>query len=424
MDLNCINCHIPKNKIRKTIYHDISFICIVIIYRILLDYIYIHITSILNAYDGFILNIGDLFTSWTILFVELALVLPLLKKGERLSTYFIVIIFCLKFIPFTSFIYCCSPSINLIIFESLYSLFILILFNILPGIKLPKFRENRVIISFISLIFIIAIIYISAKFTNFRIHLTLSDVYDLRDEARGYRMPTFLTYLFSNAVKVLPILMIFYYEKKNYFVASIILLCLILAFSIDGLKSTFLNIFICLILFIIKPKTILTKLYYVFFFLCVFAIIEWLTINTPFIEELFLRRLLYMPNLLDNYYFKYETINGPTFFNNVLNGTDVSFLIGAEWRTIATRANNGLFSDAFLNLGILGIIIYPLLYAIFIKIIDLYYNKRPVWLTFYAAFIISYNMLSSFFTVCLFTHGVLVILIIGMFLPNRAKLKS
>lgn len=393
------------------------FFIIVIVYRILLDLIYINITYTFNSYDGFVLQIGNFFFSWFLLIIEIILVSPFINKN-KLSSYFIVIITFMKLIPFTSYIYCSSPPLMLIIQECIYSLLLLLLFNIFPTININFFKANDKIVLAFSMLFIATILFISGYYAHFRFHFSLDNVYELRQEARGYKMPTFLTYLFSNAVKVLPLLLIYYYEKKRLFISILIFIALLLGFGVDGLKSTFLNLFICLFLFIFKPKEVITKIPYIFVFICLFAYLEWAIIQTPFIQHVFIRRLLFIPSLLDKYYYEFVSSNGPTYFDNIINGTDVSFLVGGEWRSLETRANNGLFSDAIVNLGWLGIVLYPLFYVVFFKASDSVFKNKPKWMTFYAAFIMTYNMLSSFFTVCLFTHGMLSLLIVSAFLPT------
>lgn len=72
------------------------------------------------------------------------------------------------------------------------------------------------------------------------------------------------------------------------------------------------------------------------------------------------------------------------------------------------RANNGLFTDAFMNLGYLGAIIYPFIYALLLKISDKIVNNINDELKIFVAFIIFYLINSTSLSTALITHGILL----------------
>lgn len=197
-----------------------------------------------------------------------------------------------------------------------------------------------------------------------------------------------------------------------------IIFAVLLSFGVNGLKSTFLNLIICLLLFFFQNYRIIKKISVIFLYVVLIALIEYFTTGTFWIDQLLIRRMFFMPSLIDTYYFHYINEHGPLLFKGEVNGTDISFIIGGMWRNEECRANNGLFSDAYSNLKYLGVFLYPLLYALLFKTFAIIIDRKQFIIRYFAAFIIANVMLSSFLTVTLFTHGILIMCIVIMFMPN------
>ena len=399
------------------------FVLMITIYRVLLDSLYITAISTFFSYDSLIINRNDsvYIASWGILWAFTWLVYPFLKKDANFTSFVVVMLFLLKVIPFTSFIACNAQPWDFILLQTIYWFLIFVLLRLVPPFRIPNLGRNTLFIDVVTFIFIVVIFFLSGYYAHFRLHFSLMDVYDLRTEARGYDIPVILGYIHSAAAKVLPLLLIFYIGQKKKVIVLFIIMAILLSFGVNGMKSTFLNLFFCLGLYYLHSKCLLSKLSIGLLSLCIIALFEFSFMGSYFISDILIRRILYIPSLLDTYYYNYTLEHGPLYFNAIVNKMDIAYVIGSFWRTSRTCANNGLFSDAYVNLGVFGVFIYPFIYTIFFKYAESIFRGKDYGITFYAAFIVTYNMISSFFTVCLLTHGMFILCFVVMFMPNMTS---
>lgn len=389
-------------------------------FRLLLDAIYAGIISSFFMTEGFEnnVNLGSYVVSWLLFVMFSQMLSSFLKKENSLISNLVVLLFLVKIVPFTSYIAFNPSSVHFVLLQVIYFSLILLLFRIVPPVRISKIPQQGLFINIITFVFVVTIVYLSGSYANFRLHFSLKDVYALRMEAREYDIPLILSYIHGAAVKVLPIILIYYIQKKDWIVSAIIILALLFSFGIDGMKSTFLNLILCLGLYVVRIKHIMRFLPVALTSLCILACGEYVFQDSYFLTDLFVRRVFFVPTLLDTFYYQYALDFGPIYFNSMVDGVDISFVIGDLWRTGQTRANNGLFSDAFVNLGFWGVIVYPILYAIFFKWAEGGFDKKDNGIVFYAAFIMVYNMISSFFSVCLLTHGMFLLCLVVMFMPQ------
>ena len=406
-----------KNSLKHTLYF---YICC-IIYRILLDYNYINIISPFNQYDNFNIYKSNELISWVIFSIFIFFGYIFIKNGPKFLNILVVFLLFFKLIPFTSYLECAPIPEELIILESMYFITMLLCFKYIPALRLPKPHSHPLLINIIAISLISVIFFISAIYAHFRIQLNLADVYELREEARSYGTPTILNYLHSAASKILPLFLIYYLENKKKLMVYIIIISLLLSFGSNGLKATFFNLIICLLLYSLRRYKIFNNIPQLFLLLMFFATLEFYLMNSFLINQFLIRRMLYMPSLLDEYYFKYVKFHSPIFFDSNIDGIAIEYVVGSLWRDISCYANNGLFSDAYINLGFIGIILYPIMYALFFKNIGRIIDYKPIYIRFFAAFITVNVFVSSFFTIGLITHGLLLMFIVISIMPNISK---
>lgn len=175
-------------------------------------------------------------------------------------------------------------------------------------------------------------------------------------------------------------------------------------FSINGLKSTVFKLLICVAFIFIKENNF--KHYYLPLFLSVLIsiLLEGALLNLQFIHDIFIRRVLFIPSLLDTYYYDYITQHGPMFWSR--SGTPIQFIIGdVYYNSPDANCNNGLFSDAYMNLGSLGCFIYPIIYAFFFRFCGSAFRGADKGLIIFSAIIMSFTIDGSELTTGLFTHG-------------------
>ena len=135
------------------------------------------------------------------------------------------------------------------------------------------------------------------------------------------------------------------------------------------MKSTLFKMIICIFLFLLYKVDFKKYLGIAFLSLAVLSLLEWIALGTNVLSTVIVRRVLMIPQVLDSFYYDFTLNNGPLYYGGY-HGEDVSFAIGAQyWSNGEIRANNGFFSDFYINIGFIGCIIYPLLYVIFFQIL-------------------------------------------------------
>ena len=100
--------------------------------------------------------------------------------------------------------------------------------------------------------------------------------------------------------------------------------------------------------------------------------------------------------------------------------TGLAFLI-ADFTIgdIGARANNGLFSDAYQNLGPLGILIMPILTILYLKTLDGATENTDQRLYFVLLLYISFVLLGIPLTTALLSSGLFALMLVLYFLPKN-----
>ena len=409
-----------------------------LIFKATNEMIYVLFISPKFAYDGltFSINMIQLIVSYLFVFVATPFIYTI-KQDNRLSGMMFVVLTEIYFIPSLSFIALSNC-------EPLYLLYVLLFWTCLliayrSASKAivnskPVFKSGEFYFQLIIWAIVFVIIAISAIYSNFRIKISFEDVYSLRLEAREYSLPTILAYVQSASVIVIPVGIVYYFNKKKWYIVSIFVLIQLLNFSFNGLKTTFLITVIAL-LFCIFNKADYKK--YIEPFIAIEALIAFVFSSVGF-EYLDLsmdinRRLFFSPAKLGHIYFAY--VSDPThpylyLRNSILryigfkNPYSMSFprLIGYYTTgNVATNSNTGLCGDAFANFGWLSLIVYPVFYYILFRAIDKYSFGIPKAMYPILWLVLSISFLNgSFFTVLL-NGGVLILILLLALFPIKEE---
>lgn len=83
-------------------------------------------------------------------------------------------------------------------------------------------------------------LYIWGKYANFRILLTLTNVYEVRDEANAYEISMLMQYFIQMSRIVVPMLILLSIKNKRYFTFLWLLFVTLINFSYEGSKTVIL----------------------------------------------------------------------------------------------------------------------------------------------------------------------------------------
>lgn len=408
-------------------------------FRILLDYIYFNIISPGYAYSGFTDNrsLESGLISW-LLFVAFYFLIRriLYSEQEGISHVIISLLYILSFIPFTSSVYAGFTTPAFIIWNTVYWLILIVASKYiirLPKKPLPNFRLDYITISdkfvtVVGVISLLVVLYVSGRYTHFRLNFNLFTVYDLRLEAREFGMSTLATYLFAWTKAVNTLMLAYCLIKKKHLMTIVYFAIQMLSFGIDGSKSKFFLPFLVLIVVKMYDKITVGKLKMLFIYGAaggtLIAAAEYAFGNTIYLTTLFIRRILYVPSILNVHYFDFFTTHEPEFFRGSflrLFGAvspyaadgGISRMIGRVYYGSATmNCNNGLLSDAISNLGYAGVFIMPLIIVYFLHLFDRSTAGLDKRLVLVSGVYIALNLISTSFMTVLITHGFLLLIIL------------
>lgn len=256
-----------NRKITLVSYTNMYYM-LVILFRIFLDISYSTVISKEYLYIGFRNdgNIGYMILSWLALFLMMYIGKPNFENQENLLSKEIMFwLFLVSYVPFTSTVRFGLFSGTFISWNIIYWLLLMLItrpFKMKQSIRFTGIK-SRVInddhIKIITIISFLIVLYVSGRYTGFRINLNLLNVYSYRNEASGYNLPVLLDYAFSWTKTVNSVLEAYYIRKKKWGWAVACFLIQILNFGIDGSKTTlFLAIFVIVINFL--PKFELKRL--------------------------------------------------------------------------------------------------------------------------------------------------------------------
>ena len=356
----------------------------IVIYKVLCDYAYDNIISRLFDYQRF--ENDATFKSMCVSWFMLLLLSPLIVKTnfeQKLSSGIMKVLILISLIPTCTMIgFHSSYETEYIVLIFLYWLLFLIANLYMPKIVInnPGFGASLKLDKIFIVFLCLAIIFISWRYTGFRFQYDIYNVYDVRVEARGYEIGTLLGYLLTFADNILPIALVYSLYKKKKFTALFISLIIFLNFGISASKQVMFLLFLSLLgYYFIKDLKYTNRFVWVFVGLLSFGILEFTFLNTFVISLFSTYRVFFIPAKLHYSYYEFFSQNEldyfrQSFFKLFLESPykdNIGFIIGhedsGEW---GGRANNGLFSDAYYNFGIVGVITFPVLVVILMKLLD------------------------------------------------------
>ena len=372
------------------------------------------------SFDSFLISCTLVFT--------VALFISALKSD--FDKYISVLLFVFVTSP-NLVLYCFMETNDVIVFWSAFCVPLTVFFiNILPVFKtkvVPLTTQKKFL--WFSLIFLSSLVFLAHGFKLNLDVFMLKNIYELRLESRESSTKASVYAYFTLAKVICPVAIIWAIDNKDKYMALFSILILTYLYMTTGHKSVYFSVFIILA-FMIGKNTHYDKLRFfligIVFLFCVLRILSDFFDLTLF-ESLFIRRLFYIPALLNIYFFEY--------FDDLkllYSGSFLSLLIDYPLERVPAReigfvyfnsedmsANNGYLSDGFANLGSLGIVISIFVTSWVFKFFKAY-DVSPKY--YGLIFVTFYAFQGSGLSASLFTHGVLLLtILIPFFLRGESQ---
>ena len=241
-------------------HRTIEYWLLVVLFRLLLDWVYHDVIAVSYAYAGFQNHRTALtaLLSWGLLFLFTLLAKRAAENREdRVSQEIVFILFLISVVPYTVMVSFGAVPSATVWLSALYWLLVL---GLLAHAFPPVSRERRAVrwerckllgdrqLMAVAIASALVVLYISGRYTRFRINFRLSSVYEYRAEAASFQLPTLLKYAFSFSRYINAVLIAYFIRRKKPLWLALCLIAQLLSFGIDGSKSTlFLMLFTVLI---------------------------------------------------------------------------------------------------------------------------------------------------------------------------------
>ena len=406
-------------------------ILLLLLYRGALDLVYLKWLSPRYAYSGFTTDIS--LPLYLLSWVLLAVIAPFtvgLHQDDRPSASIVLLLSYFYFVPLTSYSGCKGSSLSFLLFGAAYWVLLLIFQYVLPPVafKPLALRHSRMLFTGISVFSALLVLFVSGKYTHFRIFLNFIDVYGVRAEAAGYQMPGILSYLLSFMTITLSMSLLFWLQRKKYAAVVGLLVIYLFYYSIAADKSNFL--FLLLLLgcyWVYRPW--MRRYAALFLSGGILGVGLCCSVVSILPMSMLMRRLMYIPVQISEACQQFAAENPWNLFRYGIMGKlgfsplytqSIPRVIGEFMGELSTNANNGLLGDLFVNLpAALGLLLMPLVLVLCFRLLDMVSRGLPqkIFISFCVYHAVSF--INTSWSTVLLSHGFLLNCVLLYIFPRK-----
>lgn len=328
-------------------------------------------------------------------------------KSNNIYTFFSTIFFILFFIPVNSGLTISNNDLDYYFLINLFSIIMFILIGILvrknkEGIDINKYsvgaslfkkRKYVWVIRIIMIIICILTLVYVYMYNGLDLSTIFSDMYSTRAAYADYAVKiqgTMISYLTLIITRIsgwlLPIYLYYAILNRKIIDVCLCIFTFIATYSVEMQKTTLFIIFVVIFVLILYKKNKISKVseivMYGFIGLYLIAMIEYFLNGNSVIFTVFIRRVTYVPNYLTHIYYQFFKYNEKLWFTQdvffiraIMSKILVRPYVGSTVEVISKNCfggrlaspNTGIFAEAYAQMGILGVFIFPFIYIIIIK---------------------------------------------------------
>lgn len=413
---------------------------LILVFKFLLEISYVFVVRKVWPDYGFplIINYLKLLESYVILTI-IFFIAP--NKENKPSTIIITILYLITIIPLLSLYALEDESrIYMYLVATGFSLTIIII-RFLPQIKLIRIKNGRLFL-FIFITFITILTYalmIKDNGIPNLIALNILRVYEIRGNI--YFSFSFITYLLNWQTTVInPFLIGLFYVKKHYKKMFLVIIMQIFLYLQTGHKTFLFSIPLIIgTIYLIRKKQFTNLLIKGFLGLTVICLISGMlfynyikNINIIVPSALFTFRLLFLPAEIQFNYYDFFSNNPLMYFAesqigklfgtlSPYNMPSANLISDVYFNKPGMSSNTAYLADAYMNLGVIGVILYSMLLGLLIKIIDSISEKADFALTMSVFIYPMFYLTNVPLLTVILTQGLFLSIIIMLFYGNSKE---
>ena len=415
---------IPFERISRS---QLLFFISLIFYRLVLLYIYDNHIVETYSYYGFSVNLSTLsvaVVSWG-MYLIVAAMLSVLPSLERPSSVVVIILFCSSYVPCGIYFDRSQLPIYYSVALFLYWAILIFSLRIVPAVSLSfnhstavlKHENNKRLGDIVVLIMALIVSVIKFRHNGLYFHFDLLDVYQVRLAARSQSFGVLSAYLMTWGSLIFAIRGVIAFSHRNYLLVVIMFFMELVVFSIAAHKFH---------LFVLPVALVLSKIYRVgmiylipigFSALCFMSALARIVFDSVILIYAIPFRQLFLPAFITGNFVDYFSNHTPDFLQQSILGRlgmkseyelPIPFLIDAYYSDGSASANTGLLADAYANFGFYGVFIFPVMFAVVLRMLDSASGKIGLKYNFGVIVFLSIAFLNMAFFTALLTGGVLV----------------
>lgn len=419
---------------KKNIYIILS----IILYRVMLDLAYKFLVSPQYSYSGMIIDEFNFFRyvlSWLFVFVSIPTIIKCIQN-PKFSSHSTLLLILWSLLPSSSLMAFISFNYEfyLLIFIFWISFFLFIKY--ISPIKVKRIRgiNNKIIIYVFFLIYSLTIFAVSFIYRKFQFNLDLYAVYDIRESAMNLGIPLIFDYILASSNTIMPIFFIFFMIKKNKIMSGITLILILFNFGIAGHKTIVFMLLLTIIAYYFY-KTKYIKYFAAFLIgVLILSFAEYFLLNTSNINTFISNRTLFIPARIHYYYYDFFSSHPFDYFQQGIlrriglisqYNENIAFIIGGEYAgSDSIRANNGLFSEAYSNIGYFGMVLIPFFIVIILRLFDGITSNISFKFLVVPVLSVVLPLISAPVSTALLTNGIIFVWLILYFLKDEMIVMS
>lgn len=411
-----------KKSFRKETLHNLIYLLIVIITKLLLEAVYIKYINPLYEYMGLIYNPSEyrLIESYVIL-----VILYFLTPVGRYSIVdlFLNLQYLITIIPILSFYWLTSQSriflYGVVLCHVMQCLVSRVSNN--KTVNFPYKLQVNTIYKGLLLLSALLLLYCIYRYGIPSLSgLNFNNVYIIRKK-NTWTFP--LSYLVPWYAKIIfPFGMILSVKNKKYLVSGLLLACFIGIYLLFPNKAFLFSVVLILgVYFGAKLRKLYFFLYGMLPLVLISGVLEKSFFNSRIIISYLVRRALIIPAQLKFAYFDFFSVNEKYYFAKGRIGklfgidtdyTDTIPVVIGKYTGISGHANTGYLGESYAQAGFTGLFLLALILILFLKLIDVKSRKISIEVAVSVTAFWLYSLNDSALLTALLTGGGLLFLLL------------
>lgn len=408
---------------------SIKNIGLILLFRIVLDICYVYSVAPLWGYRGAFLDIDT--TKLIESYASLVLVLLLIaKRPQKISEIIIHILTLMIYIPIISFYALANQARPWFYLTSCFWCILIIVSKIKINKAFPIVKARKIIFNTLSVSLPLISLVLIFIYLGVTINVNLNEVYNIREVYSEASIP-FSGYLVNWSAKiVLPMLVLVALNEKKHYLLVISILAEFYLFSSTGHKTYLFAVPVALgTAYLVKKRFFARKISVMLTAIIISCLVASLLFEYHWLVSLFLHRTFVVPAQLSFYYYDFFRDNYLFLSHSFLKALtkypyDMSIpnIIGGVYMNdYDTYANNGIVADAYMNFGVLGIIVWPIILAFVLKLMDIVTIGKNKNIVYPLLLLSSISLINGALFTSFLTDGILLCVVLVYLLPQNVK---